>query len=152
MCFDKTGTITEDGLSFSGIRPLVSEESRDSSRHEEARDACMRLGPCVTCGIHSSSEAAALGMGVCHSLMWLEGRVQGNEVDSRMFEASGYKFASSSSSSSSSSSAANNIYFTSPTGAAVTVFKRWDFDHKLQVQTATLSPLCNCNTCISVQL
>ena len=135
MCFDKTGTITEDGLSFSGIRPLVSEGLRESSRHEGARHACMRMGACVTCDIHSSSEDAALGMGVCHSLMLLEGRVQGNEVDTRMFEASGYKFASSSSS---SSSAANNIHFTSSSGATATVFKRWDFDHKLQLMSVAV--------------
>lgn len=52
MCFDKTGTITEDGLSFSGVRTVVDDASRDRAT---------RIGGCVTCDIVSSSPTAALG-------------------------------------------------------------------------------------------
>jgi magnesium-transporting ATPase (P-type) len=55
MCFDKTGTITEDGLSFSGVRPVVRDVARDHAHVD-------RIGPCIACDVHSSSPVTALGV------------------------------------------------------------------------------------------
>jgi hypothetical protein len=83
-------------------------------------------------------------------------RLQGNEVDTRMFEASGYKFGGDS-----ISDSASIFHFKSPSGDTATVkamlcsrtsvrqtsltgcvnqvLKRWDFDHKLQLMSAAVS-------------
>lgn len=83
-------------------------------------------------------------------------RLQGNEVDTRMFEASGFKFGGDS-----SSDSASIFHFKSPSGDTATVqkrcvlvrhsdkppspfvrpqvLKRWDFDHKLQLMSAAVS-------------
>jgi magnesium-transporting ATPase (P-type) len=88
MCFDKTGTITEDGLSFSGIwlsstAPLHLDGGKNTPLH---------VGACVLDNICSSSKTAAMGekilalqivgshdaagMGICHSLVMLDGQLQ----------------------------------------------------------------------------
>ena len=88
MCFDKTGTITEDGLSFSGMW-LSSTAPLHSDGGENTR---LHAGACVLDNISSSSKTAALGetilasqivgshdaagMGICHSLVMLDGQLQ----------------------------------------------------------------------------
>jgi magnesium-transporting ATPase (P-type) len=88
MCFDKTGTITEDGFSFSGIWP-----SRNAPFYSDGvQNARLHIDACVLDNICSSSETAALGekklasqivgshraagMGICHSLVMLDGQLQ----------------------------------------------------------------------------
>lgn len=54
MCFDKTGTITEDGLSFCGIRPVVNDA-------DAGAESLLRIGECVLSDIESACANAALG-------------------------------------------------------------------------------------------
>ena len=88
--------------------------------------------------------------------------LQGNEVDARMFEASGYAFSSAG-----GDAHSNGLLFTSPCGDIVTVntsnwrhtshltshtshlqvLKRWDFDHKLQLMSVAVSPPYFCCGC-----
>uniref|UniRef100_A0A8C6XCN0 Cation-transporting ATPase n=1 Tax=Naja naja TaxID=35670 RepID=A0A8C6XCN0_NAJNA len=74
VCFDKTGTLTEDGLDLWGrvtdcLHPSFQEAHRFSS------------GPPMPWG------PASAAMACCHSLMVLDGKVQGDPLDLKMFEA-----------------------------------------------------------------
>ncbi|MBN3290527.1 AT134 ATPase, partial [Polypterus senegalus] len=76
VCFDKTGTLTEDGLDLwalseakdHGFAPLLEFRS----------DAFLPWGP---------SYAA---MATCHSLITIDGIIQGDPLDIKMFEATGW--------------------------------------------------------------
>uniref|UniRef100_A0A8D1N155 Cation-transporting ATPase n=1 Tax=Sus scrofa TaxID=9823 RepID=A0A8D1N155_PIG len=72
VCFDKTGTLTEDGLDLWGTVP--------------AADSCFQE-------VHSFSSGKALpwsplcaAMASCHSLILLNGTIQGDPLDLKMFE------------------------------------------------------------------
>uniref|UniRef100_H3H4Q2 Cation-transporting P-type ATPase C-terminal domain-containing protein n=1 Tax=Phytophthora ramorum TaxID=164328 RepID=H3H4Q2_PHYRM len=62
FCFDKTGTLTKQGLDFLGVQP----------------DA-------------PSSEELLYALATCHSVGSLEDRLVGNEVEVRMFTATGWE-------------------------------------------------------------
>ncbi|MBN3290525.1 AT134 ATPase, partial [Polypterus senegalus] len=76
VCFDKTGTLTEDGLDLWAI-----SEARDlgfAPLLEFQSDAFLSWGP---------SYAA---MATCHSLITIDGTIQGDPLDIKMFEATGW--------------------------------------------------------------
>uniref|UniRef100_A0A803TXP3 Cation-transporting ATPase n=1 Tax=Anolis carolinensis TaxID=28377 RepID=A0A803TXP3_ANOCA len=76
VCFDKTGTLTEDGLNLFGVVPC--------------QDASFRP-------LHSFSSGLlpwgplCQAMATCHSLLFLEGRIQGDPMDLKMFEGTGWE-------------------------------------------------------------
>jgi hypothetical protein len=157
MCFDKTGTITENGLEFSGIRALVNNWSAFS----HSSRSCSCFGPCLRSDIFSSNENAAIGDAIfdlavrcqlmrcrygCLSLAH-ETRpphsgtrqpriliplavktlptavvLQGNEVDVKMFGASGFSFSSSCDTSSNNDFVCGNtLQLLSPSGTTFSV-------------------------------
>ncbi|TDH69884.1 hypothetical protein CCR75_008585 [Bremia lactucae] len=76
FCFDKTGTLTKQGLDFLGIQPVkkrlfhpIVSVITDASSSEELLYACT----------------------TCHSVGSLEDRLVGNEVEVRMFTATGWE-------------------------------------------------------------
>uniref|UniRef100_A0A8C3WLU2 Cation-transporting ATPase n=1 Tax=Catagonus wagneri TaxID=51154 RepID=A0A8C3WLU2_9CETA len=76
VCFDKTGTLTEDGLDLWGTVPTA--------------DNCFQE-------VHSFSSGKALpwsplcaAMASCHSLILLDGTIQGDPLDLRMFESTAW--------------------------------------------------------------
>uniref|UniRef100_A0A8C6XCP3 Cation-transporting ATPase n=1 Tax=Naja naja TaxID=35670 RepID=A0A8C6XCP3_NAJNA len=82
VCFDKTGTLTEDGLDLWGrvtdcLHPSFQEAHRFSS------------GPPMPWG------PASAAMACCHSLMVLDGKVQGDPLDLKMFEATHWELVDS---------------------------------------------------------
>ncbi|KYO40009.1 putative cation-transporting ATPase 13A2 isoform A [Alligator mississippiensis] len=77
FCFDKTGTLTEDGLDLLGVVP--AEGNRFQEVHSFASGQTLPWGP--VCGAMVS----------CHSLVLLEGRTQGDPLDLKMFEATGWE-------------------------------------------------------------
>ncbi|XP_006030034.3 probable cation-transporting ATPase 13A4 [Alligator sinensis] len=77
FCFDKTGTLTEDGLDLLGVVP--AEGNRFQEVHSFASGQTLPWGP--VCGAMVS----------CHSLVLLEGRMQGDPLDLKMFEATGWE-------------------------------------------------------------
>ncbi|XP_051674872.2 probable cation-transporting ATPase 13A5 isoform X1 [Oryctolagus cuniculus] len=77
VCFDKTGTLTEDGLDLWGTVPTA--------------DNCFQR-------IHSFVSGKALpwgqlcaAMASCHSLILLDGTIQGDPLDLKMFEGTAWK-------------------------------------------------------------
>uniref|UniRef100_A0A7M4F4N5 Cation-transporting ATPase n=1 Tax=Crocodylus porosus TaxID=8502 RepID=A0A7M4F4N5_CROPO len=76
ICFDKTGTLTEDGLDLWGVVP--AEGNRFQEVHSFASGRTLPWGP--VCGAMVS----------CHSLVLLDGRMQGDPLDLKMFEATGW--------------------------------------------------------------
>ncbi|XP_057596159.1 probable cation-transporting ATPase 13A5 [Hippopotamus amphibius kiboko] len=77
VCFDKTGTLTEDGLDLWGTVPTA--------------DNCFQE-------VHSFTSGAALpwgplcaAMASCHSLILLDGTIQGDPLDLKMFEGTAWE-------------------------------------------------------------
>ncbi|XP_065604295.1 probable cation-transporting ATPase 13A4 [Cyrtonyx montezumae] len=76
ICFDKTGTLTEDGLDLWGLLP--SEGNCFQDIHRFPVDRTLPWGPLLR------------AMVVCHSLIVLEGKIQGDPLDVKMFEATNW--------------------------------------------------------------
>ncbi|XP_072474976.1 probable cation-transporting ATPase 13A5 [Notamacropus eugenii] len=72
VCFDKTGTLTEDGLDLWGAVPVVGNCFQEV--HSFTSGPALPWGP--LCG----------GMASCHSLIILDGTIQGDPLDVKMFE------------------------------------------------------------------
>ncbi|XP_032872570.1 LOW QUALITY PROTEIN: probable cation-transporting ATPase 13A3, partial [Amblyraja radiata] len=76
VCFDKTGTLTEDGLDVSGF--LRVHEGRFLSLERDVSTQSL---------VRSSFIAA---MATCHSLTNIDGKLSGDPLDCKMFEATGW--------------------------------------------------------------
>ncbi|XP_031452060.1 probable cation-transporting ATPase 13A4 [Phasianus colchicus] len=76
ICFDKTGTLTEDGLDLWGLLP--SEGNCFQDVHRFPADHSLPWSPVFS------------AMVVCHSLVVLEGKIQGDPLDVKMFEATNW--------------------------------------------------------------
>ncbi|NWU18098.1 AT134 ATPase, partial [Cephalopterus ornatus] len=76
VCFDKTGTLTEDGLDLWGLLP--SERNCFQDIHSFPADHSLPWGPVFR------------AMAVCHSLILWEGKIQGDPLDVKMFEATNW--------------------------------------------------------------
>uniref|UniRef100_A0A8U7M6B9 Cation-transporting ATPase n=1 Tax=Corvus moneduloides TaxID=1196302 RepID=A0A8U7M6B9_CORMO len=76
VCFDKTGTLTEDGLDLWGLLP--SERNCFQDIHSFPADHSLPWGPVFK------------ALAVCHSLIVWEGKIQGDPLDVKMFEATNW--------------------------------------------------------------
>nr|XP_033814879.1 probable cation-transporting ATPase 13A4 [Geotrypetes seraphini] len=76
ICFDKTGTLTEDGLDLWGVIP--SRETCFQKVHKFSTGKVLPWGPLLG------------AMVSCHSLIVLDGKVQGDPLDLKMFEATNW--------------------------------------------------------------
>ncbi|XP_056421372.1 probable cation-transporting ATPase 13A4 [Hyla sarda] len=76
FCFDKTGTLTEDGLDLMGVIP--AEGSSFQSIITQKHISALSWGPLFA------------AMTCCHSLIMLDGKIQGDPLDLKMFEATGW--------------------------------------------------------------
>uniref|UniRef100_A0A8C5IES2 Cation-transporting ATPase n=1 Tax=Junco hyemalis TaxID=40217 RepID=A0A8C5IES2_JUNHY len=76
VCFDKTGTLTEDGLDLWGLLP--SERNCFQNIHSFPADHGLPWGPVFK------------ALAVCHSLIVWEGKIQGDPLDVKMFEATNW--------------------------------------------------------------
>ncbi|KAM9613606.1 putative cation-transporting ATPase 13A4 isoform 6-T7 [Morphnus guianensis] len=76
ICFDKTGTLTEDGLDLWGLLPCERDCFQDI--HSFPADHSLPWGPVFR------------AMAVCHSLIVWEGKIQGDPLDVKMFEATNW--------------------------------------------------------------
>ncbi|KAM4694341.1 putative cation-transporting ATPase 13A4 [Discoglossus pictus] len=72
VCFDKTGTLTEDGLDLWGVIPC--SESSFQGVHKFSNETSLPWSPLLG------------AMASCHSLIVLDGKVQGDPLDLKMFE------------------------------------------------------------------
>ncbi|KAM5163812.1 putative cation-transporting ATPase 13A4 [Mantella aurantiaca] len=76
FCFDKTGTLTEDGLDLMGIIPSRGTFFQKILRHDQLSE--LSWGPLFG------------SMTSCHSLIMVDGHLQGDPLDLKMFEATGW--------------------------------------------------------------
>ncbi|XP_069831157.1 probable cation-transporting ATPase 13A4 isoform X2 [Dendropsophus ebraccatus] len=76
FCFDKTGTLTEDGLDLMGMIP--AEGSSFQTMITQKHISELSWGPLFA------------AMTCCHSLIMLDGKLQGDPLDLKMFEATGW--------------------------------------------------------------
>ncbi|NXI78830.1 AT134 ATPase, partial [Rhipidura dahli] len=76
FCFDKTGTLTEDGLDLWGLLP--SERNCFQDIHSFPADHSLPWSPVFK------------ALAVCHSLIVWEGKIQGDPLDVKMFEATNW--------------------------------------------------------------
>ncbi|KAM5292139.1 putative cation-transporting ATPase 13A4 [Ctenodactylus gundi] len=81
VCFDKTGTLTRDGLDLWGVVPC--DKSRFQEVHSFASGKALPWGPLCA------------AMASCHSLILLDGTIQGDPLDLKMFEATAWEMAMS---------------------------------------------------------
>ncbi|XP_004603054.2 probable cation-transporting ATPase 13A5 [Sorex araneus] len=72
VCFDKTGTLTEDGLDLWGTVPTA--------------DNCFQQVHSFTSGKALPWSPLCAAMASCHSLILLDGTIQGDPLDLKMFE------------------------------------------------------------------
>nr|XP_012635700.1 probable cation-transporting ATPase 13A4 isoform X3 [Microcebus murinus] len=79
VCFDKTGTLTRDGLDLWGVVP--SDRNGFQDVHSFASGKALPWGPLCA------------AMASCHSLILLDGTVQGDPLDLKMFEATTWEMA-----------------------------------------------------------
>eukprot|EP00079_Xenopus_tropicalis_P009786 XP_002934093.2 PREDICTED: probable cation-transporting ATPase 13A5 [Xenopus tropicalis] len=77
VCFDKTGTLTEDALDLHGIAPSDGGSFQDI--HLFTSGETLPWGPVLG------------AMASCHSLIMLDGEIQGDPLDIKMFEGTGWK-------------------------------------------------------------
>ncbi|XP_034989052.2 probable cation-transporting ATPase 13A5 [Zootoca vivipara] len=77
VCFDKTGTLTEDGLDLWGAVPC--EKRSFQAVHIFSSDCPLPWGPICR------------AMATCHSLLVLDGKIQGDPLDIKMFEGTNWR-------------------------------------------------------------
>ncbi|XP_056419531.1 probable cation-transporting ATPase 13A4 [Hyla sarda] len=77
VCFDKTGTLTEDGLDLWGVVPSIDSRFQEAYMftNENSLPWCPLLAA-MTC---------------CHSLIILDGKIQGDPMDLKMFESTNWE-------------------------------------------------------------
>ncbi|XP_054838617.1 probable cation-transporting ATPase 13A5 [Eublepharis macularius] len=76
VCFDKTGTLTEDGLDLWGTIPCQGGSFQNV--HSFSSGSPLPWGP------------LCIAMATCHSLLVLEGKIQGDPLDLKTFEGTGW--------------------------------------------------------------
>ncbi|KAM3930934.1 putative cation-transporting ATPase 13A4 [Leptodactylus fuscus] len=76
ICFDKTGTLTEDGMELWGIVP--SHERTFQEEYSFTPESSLPWTPFLG------------GMVSCHSLIILDGKIQGDPLDLKMFQGTGW--------------------------------------------------------------
>ncbi|XP_073434755.1 probable cation-transporting ATPase 13A4 [Dendrobates tinctorius] len=76
ICFDKTGTLTEDGMELWGIVPSDNRSFQEVYLFTPERS--LPWSPVL------------VGMVSCHSLIFLDGKIQGDPLDLKMFEGTGW--------------------------------------------------------------
>ncbi|XP_041034738.1 probable cation-transporting ATPase 13A3 isoform X1 [Carcharodon carcharias] len=76
VCFDKTGTLTEDGLDMWGF--LRAQDGRFLSLEREVSSQTLTRSYFIA------------AMATCHTLTNIEGKISGDPLDYKMFEATGW--------------------------------------------------------------
>ena len=88
-CFDKTGTITEDGMDMWGVVAAnrgMSSLGSDESEEEEA-EWCQTVHEMRSL---PKESLMLLGMASCHELNIIEGEMRGDPLDEKMFSSTGW--------------------------------------------------------------
>ncbi|ETI31700.1 hypothetical protein F443_21362 [Phytophthora nicotianae P1569] len=107
FCFDKTGTLTKQGLDFLGVQPV--QNNLFTPIVNDVKDA-------------PSSEELLYALTTCHSVGSLEDRLVGNEVEVRMFTATGWELVEK-------EGVQPYVRSKVDPGLELEFVKRYDFDH-----------------------
>nr|XP_004654316.2 probable cation-transporting ATPase 13A5 [Jaculus jaculus] len=124
VCFDKTGTLTEDGLDLWGTVPTAGNWFQ--AVHSFASGKAVPWGPLCA------------AMVSCHSLILLDGTIQGDPLDLKMFEGTAWKIEDSSTDSCKFGMSDSNTIITPGPNAsqspvsAITVLRQFPFSSSLQ--------------------
>jgi len=87
VCFDKTGTITEDGMDMWGLVPTLAGQAAISDIPDEEAV----FTPAVKdIGSLPASGHLVVGMSICHDLNRIDGQIQGDPLDVKMFASTGW--------------------------------------------------------------
>jgi cation-transporting P-type ATPase 13A2 len=85
VCFDKTGTITEDGMDMWGVVPTGLGLA--SATRDEPLPVLAEFGPHLRHVQDLPAQSNMIvGMATCHELNRIEGVVMGDPLDEKMFE------------------------------------------------------------------
>ncbi|KAH9413831.1 hypothetical protein DERP_009429 [Dermatophagoides pteronyssinus] len=77
MCFDKTGTITEDTIDFAGIVPIFNRKFQSIITDVKSL---------------SADNIIVKTMAACHSLVEYKGNIEGDDLDIKLFQTSEWTF------------------------------------------------------------
>jgi cation-transporting ATPase 13A3/4/5 len=89
VCFDKTGTITEDGMDMWGVVPTglgLANATRDDPPPKVAEFG----SPVQKVPDLPGQSNMMVGMAICHELNKIEGRIMGDPLEEKMFEWTGW--------------------------------------------------------------
>lgn len=93
VCFDKTGTITEDGMDLWGVVPVakgmsllreIDDSSKKSQDSPDWKDTVREISEMTP------DSLIVLGMATCVDLNMIEGEVIGEPMDEKMFSSTGW--------------------------------------------------------------
>jgi cation-transporting ATPase 13A3/4/5 len=122
FCFDKTGTLTREGLDFAGVHPIIADGGEG---------ALPRVGELVA----DAAALPALTRAACAaatSVARLGDRFVGNEVDCKLFAATGWAAETG-------GGADASVLLRSPCGTQrLELLRRFEFDHGLQCMSAVV--------------
>lgn len=115
MVFDKTGTITKDGMDFAGL--ICAKDGRfQATVHFDADDAECHGNRAKIADPHQVPPKLRHAVACCHSVKQLkDGRLVGNQVECAMIRTCGWKLSSG--------------QMVSPSGEVLTVIRELEFDH-----------------------
>ena len=144
MCFDKTGTLTRDGLDFVGVHPVDASDPSDGA-------APPRIGALLADASAVPPHLLA-AMASATSLSRVGTRMLGNEVDCKLFAATGWQMEDGSCADASSlpeggSAEPRALLLRSACGRQrLRVLRRFEFDHGLQCMSVLVSDASACAT------
>uniref|UniRef100_A0A8C4KWC7 Cation-transporting ATPase n=1 Tax=Equus asinus asinus TaxID=83772 RepID=A0A8C4KWC7_EQUAS len=118
VCFDKTGTLTEDGLDLWGTIPTADNCFQEV--HSFASGRALPWGPLCA------------AMASCHSLILLDGTIQGDPLDLKMFEGTAWKQGVYTKTVPSNIVATSHMWPMSSPVEAITILHQFPFSSSLQ--------------------
>lgn len=86
MCFDKTGTITTEGLDLYGVHPLEDTEFSDMIVEESVTDALTDVK-----SLPEKKKMLLYSMASCHALTYVNFELVGDPLEVKIFEATKWK-------------------------------------------------------------
>lgn len=143
MCFDKTGTLTDDSLDFYGVR--VSDNSAKNKFQKLLRTGVHQTLN-IKNGVKNAGNKFLELMGSCHSLTHVQGEINGDPLELRMFKTIGWELNEQHAKGDTHQAIAlppsfkddkekgqeKDGYFTNANKSQVFIIQRFDFAAKLQ--------------------
>ena len=149
FCFDKTGTLTKDGLDFLGAQPVLRDlhdsttsfgaftnlfQGGDETNRETSSLKTSLTGLAEVLHLDDADPLLLIGLATCHALTMLSAteskRLVGNEVEVKMFTATGFELFEE---------PGQSPVVRSPTGQTLRLDKRFEFDHGTMTMSVVIT-------------